>query len=451
MIIKYTAPLRGELSIPGDKSISHRSVMFGALADGTTEVTNFLTGADCLSTISCFRQMGIKIEQKDTHVLVHGKGLHGLKAPSEILDAGNSGTTVRLLSGILAGQNFDSVITGDETIQKRPMKRIMTPLAGMGADVTSVRGNGCAPLQIHGKKLHGAHYDSPVASAQVKSCILLAGLYADGITSVTEPAVSRNHSELMLRYFGADVKTGMNMGAATNSRSELSISHPACADKTGFTVSVSPEPKLTGQKISVPGDISSAAYFIAAALLVPGSELLLKNVGINPTRDGMLRVCRDMGADITPLNEDHSGAEPCADLLVRSSHLKAVEIGGDIIPTLIDELPVLAVLAAFADGTTVIRDAAELRVKESDRIAVMAENLSRIGCPVEATEDGMIITGGRPLHGAVIDSHMDHRIAMSFAVAALACRGEMDIQGAEIVNISYPGFYDDLAAVCRKV
>ncbi|MCC8137475.1 MAG: 3-phosphoshikimate 1-carboxyvinyltransferase [Clostridiales bacterium] len=448
MIIKYTAPLRGELSIPGDKSISHRSVMFGALAEGTTEVTNFLTGADCLSTISCFRQMGIEIEQKDTNVLVHGKGLHGLRAPAEILDAGNSGTTVRLLSGILAGQAFDSVINGDETIQKRPMKRIMTPLAGMGADVTSVRGNGCAPLRIHGNKLHGVHYDSPVASAQVKSCILLAGLYADGVTSVTEPAVSRNHSELMLRYFGADVRTGADMQKSMEPRTASSDKSSA-ENRRGFTVSIMPEPKLTGQRIHVPGDISSAAYFIAAALLVPGSELLLKNVGINPTRDGMLRVCREMGADITLLNEDHSGAEPCADLLVRSSHLKAVEIGGDIIPTLIDELPVLAVLAAFADGTTVIRDAAELRVKESDRIAVMTENLSRIGCPVEAAGDGMIITGGKPLHGAVIDSHMDHRIAMSFAVAALACTGETDIQGAEIVNISYPGFYEDLARVCR--
>ncbi|MCD7842264.1 MAG: 3-phosphoshikimate 1-carboxyvinyltransferase [Lachnospiraceae bacterium] len=449
MIIKYTGPLRGELSIPGDKSISHRSVMFGALADGTTEVTNFLTGADCLSTISCFRQMGIEIEQKDTHVLIHGKGLHGLTAPLEILDAGNSGTTVRLLSGILAGQHFNSVITGDETIQKRPMKRVMTPLTGMGADVISIRRNGCAPLQIHGKKLHGAHYDSPVASAQVKSCILLAGLYADGITSVTEPAVSRNHSELMLRYFGADVKE--NVGSQSNAEvmSCINDRNASCVKGSGFTVSISPEPKLTGQKIHVPGDISSAAYFIAAALLVPGSELLLKNVGINPTRDGMLRVCREMGADITLLNEDHTGAEPCADLLVRSSSLKAVEIGGDLIPTLIDELPVLAVLAAFADGTTVIRDAAELRVKESDRIAVMTDNLTRIGCPVEAAADGMIITGGKPLHGAVIDSHMDHRIAMSFAVAALACSGEMDIQGAEIVNISYPGFYEDLSSVCR--
>ncbi|MCD7834673.1 MAG: 3-phosphoshikimate 1-carboxyvinyltransferase [Lachnospiraceae bacterium] len=428
MIIKYTAPLRGELSIPGDKSISHRSIMFGALANGTTEVTNFLTGADCLSTIACFRQMGIDISLEEDarggHVLVHGKGLHGLHAPSDILDTGNSGTTMRLLSGILAGQSFDTTITGDASIQKRPMKRIMTPLLAMGADISSEKNNGCAPLQIRGRKLRGTHYDSPVASAQVKSCILLAGLYADGITSVTEPAISRNHSELMLRYFGANIQTGL-------------------------TVSIAPEPVLTGQKIRVPGDISSAAYFIAAALLVPGSELLLKNVGINPTRNGMLRVCQAMGADITLLNEDHSGAEPCADLLVRSSHLKAVEIGGDLIPTLIDELPVLAVLAAFADGTTVIRDAAELRVKESDRIAVMTENLTRIGCPVEATPDGMIITGGQPLHGATIDPYKDHRVAMSFAVAALACTGEMEILDADCVKISYPGFYEDMAALCK--
>ncbi|MCD8347423.1 MAG: 3-phosphoshikimate 1-carboxyvinyltransferase [Lachnospiraceae bacterium] len=443
MIIKYTAPLRGELSIPGDKSISHRSIMFGALADGTTEVTNFLTGADCLSTIACFRQMGIDItlkeESRGAHVLVHGRGLHGLNAPSDILDAGNSGTTVRLLSGILAGQAFNSTITGDASIQKRPMKRIMTPLLAMNADISSSHGNGCAPLLIRGKKLRGTHYDSPVASAQVKSCVLLAGLYADSVTSVTEPAVSRNHSELMLRYFGADVRTGTD---AENT--------PKDNAHTGFTVSISPEPVLTGQKVRVPGDISSAAYFIAAALLVPGSELLLKNVGINPTRDGMLRVCKAMGADITLLNEDHTGAEPCADLLVRSSNLKAVEIGGDLIPTLIDELPILAVLAAFADGTTVIRDAAELRVKESDRITVMTENLTRIGCPVEATPDGMIITGGKSLHGMAIDPHKDHRIAMSFAVAALACDGEMDILDADIVNISYPGFYEDLEALCRE-
>ncbi|MCD7817976.1 MAG: 3-phosphoshikimate 1-carboxyvinyltransferase [Lachnospiraceae bacterium] len=425
MIMNKTAPLRGELSIPGDKSISHRCIMIGALANGTTEATNFLTGADCLSTIFCFRKMGIEITQKKDQVWIYGKGLHGLSAPVGTLDAGNSGTTVRLLSGILAGQHFDSTITGDESIQKRPMKRIITPLLAMDADISSIPGNGCAPLLIRGKDIHGTHYDSPVASAQVKSCVLLAGLYADSITSVTEPAVSRNHSELMLRYFGADVR----------------------ADKT--TVSIIPEPILTGQKIHVPGDISSAAYFIAAALLVPGSELLIRNVGINPTRDGMLRGCKAMGADITLLNEDTSGAEPCADLLVRSSDLSAVTIEGSLIPTLIDEIPILAVLAAFANGTTVIRDAAELRVKESDRISVMTENLRRIGCAVEATPDGMIIEGGKPLHGAVIDTRKDHRIAMSFAIAALACPGEMDIRDAECVAISYPGFYEDLALVCR--
>ncbi len=426
MKIRYTAPLRGELTVPGDKSISHRSVMFGALAQGRTEISRFLTGADCLSTIACFRQMGISIEQNGSDVTVQGKGLHGLSESSGILDAGNSGTTVRLMSGILAGQRFTSRITGDDSICKRPMKRIMQPLTEMGAFITSIRGNGCAPLEICPSALHGIHYQSPVASAQVKSCVLLAGLYADGKTSVTEPVVSRNHSELMLRYFGAAVSS------------------------EGTTATIAPEPVLTGQKITVPGDISSAAYFIAAALLVPGSEVLLKNVGINPTRDGMLRVCRAMGADIELLNEDSSGAEPCADLLVRSSTLHGVVIEGEIIPTLIDELPVLAVLAAFAEGTTTIRDAAELKVKESDRIAVMTDNLSRIGCDVEATDDGMIIHGGKPLHGAVIDSHRDHRVAMSFAVAALACTGETEIRDSDCVTISYPGFYDDLQMLCRQ-
>ncbi len=425
MKMKYTAPLRGELAVPGDKSISHRSIMFGALSQGRTEVSHFLTGADCLATIACFRRMGIEIEQNGSDVTVFGKGLYGLSAPSDILDAGNSGTTVRLMSGILSGQRFSSVITGDESICRRPMKRVMLPLTEMGASIVSMKDNGCAPLKICPSQLRGIHYQSPVASAQVKSCILLAGLYADGKTSVTEPVVSRNHSELMLRYFGADL----------------------CS--TGTTATISPEPSLTGQKVNVPGDISSAAYFIAAALLVPGSEILLKNVGINPTRDGMLRVCRAMGADIALLNEDHSGAEPCADLLVRSSSLHGTVIEGEIIPTLIDELPVLAVLAAFADGTTVIRDAAELKVKESDRIKVTTDNLSRIGCDAEATDDGMIIHGGKPLHGAVIDSCKDHRVAMSFAVAALACSGETEIRDSDCVTISYPGFYDDLRMLCR--
>ena len=420
MIIQKHGPLRGELAVPGDKSISHRSVMFGALSEGITEAENFLTGADCLSTISCFRQMGISVEQNGTSVIVHGKGLHGLTRPSGIIDAGNSGTTVRLLSGILAGQPFDSMITGDASIQKRPMKRVMTPLSQMGASITSVHENGCAPLQIKGSPLHGIHYLSPVASAQVKSCVLLAGLYADAPTSVTEPAISRNHSELMLRYFGADIQC------------------------EGTTSTVLPDPRLVGQKVNVPGDISSAAYFIAAALLVPGSEVLLKNVGINPTRDGMLRVVRAMGGDVTLVNENTDGAEPCADLLIRSSSLHATTIEGELIPTLIDELPVIAVLAAFAEGTTVIKDAAELKVKESDRIAVMTENLKRMGADVEPTDDGMIIHGGRPLHGATINPYLDHRIAMSFAVAALAADGETKIQDADCVKISYPGFYTDL-------
>lgn len=425
MELQYTAPLRGELTVPGDKSVSHRSVMFGALAQGRTEVSNFLTGADCLSTIACFRKMGIRIEQDASNVTIFGKGLDGLTAPSEILDAGNSGTTVRLMSGILAGQRFASTITGDDSICRRPMKRVMQPLTAMGASIRSQKGNDCAPLEIRPAELHGIHYQSPVASAQVKSCVLLAGLYANDRTSVTEPVVSRNHSELMLRYFGADVVS------------------------EGTTASILPRPSLSGQKVNVPGDISSAAYFIAAALLVPGSEVLLKNVGINPTRDGMLRVCRAMGADITLLNEDYSGAEPCADLLVRSSSLRGTTIEGAIIPTLIDELPVLAVLAAFADGTTIIRDAAELKVKESDRIAVMTDNLTRIGCEVEATDDGMVIHGGKPLHRAVIDSHRDHRVAMSFAVAALACDGGIEIQDSDCVAISYPGFFDDLRTLCR--
>lgn len=425
MIIKKAASLRGELSIPGDKSISHRSVMFGALSDGLTEADNFLTGADCLSTIACFRQMGIEIEQSGTHVKIHGKGLHGLMAPAAVLDAGNSGTTVRLMSGILSGQPFESVITGDESIQKRPMKRVMTPLTQMHAQIASVNNNGCAPLCISPASLNAIHYQSPVASAQVKSCVLLAGLYADGITSVTEPVISRNHSELMLRYFGAQLET------------------------SGKTVSIHPNPVLTGQKVNVPGDISSAAYFIAAALLVPNSEVLLKNVGINPTRDGMLRVCKAMGADITLLNEDYSGAEPCADLLIRSSSLHGTVIEGDIIPTLIDELPVIAVLAAFAEGTTIIADAAELKVKESDRIAVMTDNLQRMGCDVQATDDGMIIHGGAPLHGAVIDSKKDHRIAMSFAVAGLVCDEELEIQDSDCVKISYPRFYDDLYSLIQ--
>ena len=413
-------PLKGELRIPGDKSISHRAVMLGSLSRGDTEITHFLEGADCLSTIDCFRRLGISIEADPERILVHGKGLHGLSAPDSVLDCGNSGTTVRLLSGILAGQTFSSRITGDASIRKRPMGRIIRPLRAMGASVESLESNDCAPLDIEGRPLRGIHYDSPVASAQVKSCVLLAGLYGDGVTSVTEPSLSRNHTELMLRYFGGKVET------------------------SGATASVLPEPDLRGGSVAVPGDISSAAYFLAAGLLIPGSEILLKHVGVNPTRDGILRVIRTMGGKAELLNETVSGGEPAADLLIRSSALHGTTIEGALIPTLIDELPVIAVLAAFAEGTTVIRDAGELRVKESDRLAILVESLSAMGADVTGTEDGMIIRGGRPLHGAVIDSCLDHRIAMSFTIAALAAEGETEIRNAECVNISYPDFYRDL-------
>lgn len=419
MEIKKQNGLRGTLAVPGDKSISHRAVMFGALAKGTTRISHFLEGADCLSTISCFQKMGIEIERKESEVLVHGKGLHGLRAPEGILDVGNSGTTTRLISGILAGQKFRSQLDGDASIRTRPMGRIIRPLTAMGADIRSKAENGCAPLLISGRPLHGIHYSSPVSSAQVKSCVLLAGMYADGPTSVTEPFLSRNHTEIMLKYFGADVSS------------------------EGTTASIRPDPELEAREITVPGDISSAAYFIAAGLLTPDSEILLKNVGINPTRAGILKICRMMGADITLLNENHQG-EPTADILVRTSSLKGTVIEGADIPTLIDEIPILAVMAAFAEGTTIIRDAQELKVKESDRIAVMTENLKRMGADVQGTDDGMIIHGGKPLQGAVIDPRMDHRVAMSFAVAGTVCPGRMDILNWDCVKISYPDFYKDL-------
>ena len=411
--------LKGKVTVPGDKSISHRCIMFGSIAKGKTVVRNFLQGADCRATIHCFRNLGIEIEDRNDSVIVYGKGLHGLQAPTRLLDVGNSGTTTRLIAGILAGQPFDSKISGDDSLNSRPMKRIIEPLTEMGADITSILHNGCAPLYITPAALHGIHYDSPVASAQVKSCILLAGLYADGETTVTEPALSRNHTEIMLNYFGANVTS------------------------QGTTASIEPEPVLNGREIKVPGDISSAAYFIAAGLLTPGSEILLKNVGINPTRDGMLRVCKAMGADITLLNASTEG-EPTADLLIRTSSLHGTTVEGEIIPTLIDEIPMIAVMAAFAEGTTVIRDAQELKVKESDRIAVVTEGLKRMGADIQPTDDGMIIHGGKPLHGAEINSYLDHRIAMSFAVAGTICDGTLTIKDGDCVKISYPEFYEDL-------
>lgn len=415
--------LKGTVSVPGDKSISHRCIMFGSIANGTTEIHNFLKGADCLATIRCFQSMGINIEETDHTITVHGKGLHGLSAPLNILDVGNSGTTTRLLSGILAGQKFESKLSGDESLNSRPMKRIIEPLTMMGANISSILRNGCSPLYIAPGNLHGIHYDSPVSSAQVKSCILLAGLYAEGETSVTEPSLSRNHTELMLKEFGADIRTLHSLSG------------------TEATAYIKPYPKLYGQKIVVPGDISSAAYFIAAGLIVPDSEILIEHVGINPTRSGILKVCEDMGGDITLLNERCEAGEKIADILVRTSSLHGITIEGDIIPTLIDEIPIIAVMAAVADGTTVIKDAAELKVKETDRIETVTDNLKAMGCNVTPTEDGMIITGGT-LHGASIHTLLDHRIAMAFSIAALVADGTTKILDSKCVDVSYPTFYD---------
>ena len=415
--------LKGTVSVPGDKSISHRGIMFGSIADGTTEIHNFLPGADCLATIRCFRALGIEIEQEGSTVTVHGKGLHGLSAPSHILDVGNSGTTTRLLSGILAGQPFESKLSGDESLNSRPMKRIIGPLTQMGADISSILHNGCAPLYIAPSRLHGIHYDSPVASAQVKSCILLAGLYADGETSVTEPGLSRNHTELMLKEFGADIRSVHNL------------------DCSRTTAIIQPGRELHGQKLTVPGDISSAAYFIAAGLIVPDSEIRITNVGINPTRAGILKICEDMGARIELSNERTEGGEKIADITVRTSRLHGTVIEGDIIPALIDEIPVIAVMAAVAEGTTVIRDAAELKVKETDRIETVTDNLKAMGCDVTPTEDGMIINGGK-LKGASIHTLLDHRIAMAFSIAALAAEGRTRILDSKCVDVSYPTFYD---------
>lgn len=425
MILKRVSGLSGELTVPGDKSISHRSIMLGSLAKGTTEVTGFLQGADCLSTIACFSKMGVEIENKNDIVLIKGRGLRGLTKPVDTLDVGNSGTTTRLMSGILAAQDFSCRVNGDASIQKRPMKRIMTPLSMMGADIKSELDNGCAPLLINGKTLHGISYESPVASAQVKSAVLFAGLYADGETSVIEPAVSRNHTELMFEAYGVDINVD------------------------GKRVTVKPAEELFARKVDVPGDISSATYFIVAAAITPNSCVTVKNVGVNPTRDGIIKVCEMMGADITVEKMSGDVVEPTADITVKTSDLKGCTIGGDIIPTLIDEIPAIAILACFAEGDTIIKDAQELKVKESNRIDVMVNNLKAMGADIEATEDGMIIHGGKALHGATIDSKLDHRVAMSFAIAALNADGDTEILGSECVDISYPGFYKDLEKLVK--
>ncbi len=430
MSITKAKSLKGQITIPGDKSISHRSVMFGSISKGITEISGFLNGADCRSTISCFRKLGVDILQEGNHVIVHGNGLHGLKESSDMLDVGNSGTTTRLISGILAGQPFKTCLNGDESIQQRPMKRIIAPLSEMNAHIISLKDNNCAPLEVGGTTpLHAISYASPIASAQVKSCVLLAGLYGDGITSVTETALSRNHTELMLKGFGADIKS------------------------QGLTASIAPAKELFGQKIDVPGDISSAAYFIVAGLICKNADILIKNVNTNPTRAGIIEVARKMGGNIELLNERFVSGEPVADIHVTSSQLKGCQISGALIPTLIDEIPVIAVMASCAEGQTVIRDAADLKAKESDRIATVTENLLAMGADITATDDGMIINGKideTPLKAAHIKTYLDHRIAMSFAIAGLVAEGVTTFDHEDCCVISYPAFFETLHGIMDK-
>lgn len=415
MVIQKIKKAVGQIKVPGDKSISHRAVMLGSLANGVTEISGFLKGADCLSTIDCFRKMGIDIDINDENVTVHGNGLRGLKKPDEMLYTGNSGTTTRLLCGILAGQNFDTSITGDASIQKRPMGRVVQPLSMMGAKIE----NEYCPLYITGTKLHGIDYKMPVASAQVKTAIILAGLYADGETVIHEIEKSRDHTELMLSAMGADLTVD------------------------NLDITVKPTNDLTAFNVDVPGDISSAAFFLVLGAIMPNSQITVTNVGINPTRTGIIDVLKDMGADITLENVHTSAGETVADITVRSSSLKGTTVGGDIIPRLIDELPIIAVAAVFANGQTVIKDAQELKVKETNRIRAVVDEFNKCGIDITETDDGMIINGGKSIHGADFKTYGDHRMAMSLTVLAQLADGESTLDDSDCACVSYPTFFDD--------
>jgi 3-phosphoshikimate 1-carboxyvinyltransferase len=409
--------LRGEIRVPGDKSMSHRSIMLGSLAEGVTHVRGFLNAEDAMSTLEAFRAMGVKIEGPvNGEVTIHGVGKHGLQAPTKPLYLGNSGTSMRLLSGLLAGQPFNSTLTGDESLESRPMRRVTAPLALMGAEIETQE-NGTAPLHIKGKagQLQGINYDMPIASAQVKSCLLLAGMYAEGDTTVTEPAPTRDHTERMLTGFGYPVK------------------------RQGSTATINNQGKLTATQIDVPSDISSAAFFLVGASIAPDSDVTLNHVGINPTRTGVIDILRLMGADIEVLNQRSVGGEPVADLRVRSSQLKGIAIPEHLVPLAIDEFPVLFVAAACAEGQTTLTGAKELRVKESDRIQVMADGLQILGIDAQPTEDGMVIQGGG-IGTGVVESHGDHRIAMSFSIAGLRSSGPITINNCANVNTSFPEF-----------
>ncbi|WP_040287263.1 3-phosphoshikimate 1-carboxyvinyltransferase [Sporosarcina koreensis] len=419
----HGGPLKGELRVPGDKSISHRAVMLGGMAEGTTTISGFLAGEDCLSTISIFSRLGAVIEREGTDVTVKSPGMAGWKSSSLPLDAGNSGTTARLLLGILAGSSVTATVTGDRYLCKRPMRRVTDPLAAMGAAFDYEGGGGTLPLTVEGRQLQGIQYEMPVASAQVKSAILLAGVSAAGTTTVKEKTVSRDHTERMLEQFGA-----------------------AVIAEDG-NVAIEGGQRLTAASVKVPGDISSAAFFMCAAAMVPGSSVTFRGVGLNPTRTGIIDVLTGMGADVVQSPDPEAAGEPYGDITVRAGRLEAVEIGGDLIPRLIDELPVIALLATQAEGTTVIRDAGELRVKETDRIEAVCTELRKLGADIEPTPDGMIIKGPAKLKGAVLSSNGDHRLGMMAAIAALAADGPVSIEDAGCIDVSYPGFFDDLQSL----
>lgn len=422
--IERAERINGRISVPGDKSISHRAIMIGSIAEGKSLINGFLNGADCLNTIKIFRQLGVDIRQIGlTSYTVMGQGRKLTEPKVPILDVGNSGTTIRLTTGILAGQLFDSIISGDVSINQRPMKRIIEPLSQMGACIMSEQGY--APLKITSSSLQGIDYESPVASAQVKSAILMAGLYAHGSTTVTEPTRSRDHTEKMLRFYRADIKVCNRM------------------------ISINPTSELLAQEVMVPGDFSSAAYFIVAALLLPGSELLIEGVGVNPTRTGLLDVIKQMGGNIELVNQRFFGEEEVADILVRSSELVATEISGQIIPRLIDELPLVALLASQAEGMSVVSEAAELRVKETDRIETIASELAKLGIQLVTEFDGFTVVGKQQIKGGSVCSYGDHRIAMTLAVASLLATTAVEIVGTQAIDISYPEFFEDLEKIVK--
>lgn len=424
-LIHNVQRLKGKLSIPGDKSISHRSVMFGAIARGTTTVSNFLKGEDCLSTISCFKELGINIEENGDTLIIEGKGWDQLKEPLNVLNVGNSGTTIRLMLGLLSGRPFHVTFIGDESISKRPMKRVITPLREMGAMIDGRNNGEYTPLSLRGGGLKPISYKLPIASAQVKSSIILAGLQVEGTTQVMEPAQTRDHTERMVRQFGGQI------------------------DICGLTISVKGPQTLHGTHIKIPGDISSAAFFLVAGSIVPESKISLINVGLNPTRTGIIDVLTKMGANITIVPNEDADFEPVGEIIIESSQLNGTVIEGSLIPRLIDEIPIIALLATQANGKTIIKDAQELKVKETNRIDTVVNELLKLGADITATEDGMIINGPTNLYGGHVASHGDHRIGMMLAVASLICKEEVILENSEAIAVSYPNFFDDLTALIQ--